>query len=95
MSVRRFASGDHDEYLCKHILDGLAVGVSIDHTDYPDGSVDVDFDGVDDATIESRIATYNRGDYEQTEESQPQPEPVAPLTPAEVAELRALIRPGR
>ena len=82
-----FAPGEHDEFICGHILSGFDIdGTSVEHRDYPDGSVDVDFP-LPAETVEQAILTYSRADYE--------PESEPPLKPDELKALRALLDEGK
>lgn len=81
--IYHFAPGDHDQFTCKHILNGVEVVGAIEHTDHEDGSVDVGFpEAVDEAYVAARLLTYVRADYEP-------PAPIV-LTRDEVQKLKTL-----
>jgi len=79
-----FSAGDHDSTVCSHVLSGQPAAEEVTHTYHPDGTVEVEFH-MEEATVQARLATYER---------QP-PEVTRPLTPDEVSQLRALISPVR
>ena len=62
MTVHLFAPGEHDEFICTHILAGHVANGEIAHVEQEDGSVAVDFP-LPTETIEAAILTYDRADY--------------------------------
>jgi len=77
-----FAPGEHDEFVCKHVLAEASVSGSVEHTYLDDGSVEVDFLDVAEDAVKERIGTYDRAEYE--------PQPAPALTREEIVKLKQL-----
>ncbi len=63
MAVHVFAPGEHDEFVCAHVMAGHDPA-PVTHNWSPDGSVSVDFPTLPPETIEAALLTYDRADYE-------------------------------
>lgn len=79
--VHRFAPGEHDEYVCKHILSGHVIVGPVEHVDHEDGSVEVTFP-IPAETVQTALASYVRDDYIRP--------PAVTLTADDIAVLKAV-----
>ena len=63
MTVHIFAAGDHDPWVCGHVIHGYAVSGPVEHVENADGTVAVDFPGITAEQIAGRLASYNPAVY--------------------------------
>lgn len=66
MAVFAFAPGEHDEWVCMHIMQGRTP-VAVEHKYERDGSVTVEFPGIPEREIAEAIGNYDRAEYDKPE----------------------------
>jgi hypothetical protein len=59
MTAHIFQPGEHDEFVCGHVINGYAVSGPVEHVENADGSVVVDFPGITAEQIAARLLTYD------------------------------------